>query len=159
MRLMVPYATVYRGIGALAALLVVGGCGPFVRTLAAPSVVEAVAPSYPFKASFSGTSGKVVVDVDVATSGKPTAVHVVEAHSNMGANLNAILGAAARTAAEQWRFQPMARQMRVRLTFVFRIIPNGTSDDEVTTRFVHPYQIEVRAHPPLVETAYDPDAR
>jgi hypothetical protein len=50
-------------------------------------------------------------------------------------------------AAMRWRFSPVAdgaQERTLKVTFVLRIMPKGTRDDELTPIYTSPYQMEVR---------------
>lgn len=49
--------------------------------------------------------------------------------------------------AKQWRFSPSENGEKVRvvkITFVQRILPKGTPSEDLTTRYIAPYEIETR---------------
>lgn len=104
-----------------------------------PSVVKAVAPSYPPLAIAARVSGLVILDVLVDSQGKVASVRIVE-----GPNL---LRAAAENAAKHWAFEVVGGETAartVRLTFIFTIMPEGTPSEELLSCFIPPYRVEVK---------------
>lgn len=110
-----------------------------------PAVVMAVAPDFPPTAVASNTSGKLVIEVQVNTTGMVTEAKVVEGH--------ALFRAAKKfyeATARRWRFAAAsegAGLRTARLTFVFKIMSKDTPPDELTSIFMPPYQVEVRHKP------------
>jgi TonB family protein len=104
----------------------------------------------------SGASGEATLEVRVAPSGQVVDVQVVQAHCNMGTIVTDALSSAASAAAAHWRFEAQRQETNVRLSFAFRMMPNGTPSQDLTAHFIPPYRVEVRAHPVLTETIRDP---
>jgi len=125
------------GLGVTASLTTPAGCVAHNQS-GLPRAVEVVAPSYPARALGSGASGEATLEVRVAPSGQVVDVQVVQAHCNMG------------TIVAQ------RQETNVRLSFAFRMMPNGTPSQDLTAHFIPPYRVEVRAHPVLTETIRDP---
>ena len=108
-----------------------------------PPVVSAVAPTYPmFVRGGAGAfdlSGEIYVKVSIDETG-----NVSSARALNGAPL---LQQVAQKAAKRWKFVPAAKGADVRTTrlhFIFRTMPRGTSDEELSPIFMPPYSVEVR---------------
>ncbi|MCL4853535.1 MAG: TonB family protein [Bryobacteraceae bacterium] len=114
------------------------------------ALVEAVAPVYPLVAAYSSTGGQVKVKLVIDRSGAVTAANVVEGHK--------LLAAAAVEAARKWRFTASSGETEATIVFSFRIVPKGTSDADLATRFRSPLEIEVRRIIPDATTNSDPAA-
>lgn len=107
-----------------------------------PTVASAVAPAYPVLAVVSNTSGTVEVQVKVNTTGEIIFARSVNGHP--------LLRQKAEDTAKRWRFVAVDAGTGVRLaslTFVFRIMPKETAEDDLTSTFMPPYQVEVRHKP------------
>lgn len=113
-----------------------------------PLLVEAVAPVYPMLAVYSATAGKVTVKVTVDKAGT-----VISAQATSGHKL---LAASAEDAARRWRFATGSGETELTIVFVYRILPKGTQDVELATRFRTPNQIEIRRVIPEASTNSDP---
>jgi hypothetical protein len=103
-----------------------------------PKVVTAVAPVFiPFVLGKTGTE-KVVIEVRINPLGDVTSAKTVK-FSLFGDQ-------SIEDAAKLWQFAAAAnnQERTVLLTFVFRIMPKGTAESELTTIFTAPYQVEVR---------------
>lgn len=114
------------------------------------AVIEAVAPVYPLVAVYSATSGEVELQVKIDKTGLVTAVKVVRGHR--------LLVPASEEAAKKWRFASSENEREVTVVFSFRILPKGTSDSELATRYRAPFQIEVRRVIPEPSSNSDPAA-
>src|SRR5919205_3047221 len=104
-----------------------------------PSVVRAVPPLFPLPAGGPNATGAVVVEARVAAGGG-----VVEAKAIRG---HPALYHVAEAAARRWLFSPLAGQNEVRtvrLTFVFKLMDEGTPDQDLLPLFEPPYRVEVR---------------
>ena len=112
------------------------------------ALVEAFAPEYPLVAVYSASAGEVRVTVTIDKAGAVTRAKAVQGHK--------LLAAAAEEAAKKWRFA--AGGTEVTIGFLFRILPKGTPDSELTTRFQAPFQMEVRRIIPEATTNSDPAA-
>lgn len=108
-------------------------------------VISAVAPLYPV--IIRGTLGaidvrtEVSVEMKVDRSGTVTAARSVSGHP--------ILRVPAARAARQWKFAScdMCEEVRtVHLSFIFRTMPRGTPEEEMTPIFGPPYRVEVRRY-------------
>ena len=113
-----------------------------------PRLVEAIAPVYPTLALYSSTAGEVKVRLTLDDTGTVTATKVIQGHK--------LLAAPTEEAAKKWRFAAARTVAEVDITFVFRILPRGTADSELTTRFRSPFQIEVRGVIPQAMKNSDP---
>jgi TonB family protein len=151
--------TIPRVIGALGTVCVLAAaaaCGRVESDGTRPRPIEAVAPSYPFKAWFSGASGEATVRARIGQSGNVQAVTILRASSNMGTVVTDSLSAAASAAAREWRFEPQSQEGNVEITFSFRMMSRNTPEDEITTHFMSPFRIEVRGRPVSAEPIRDP---
>lgn len=111
-------------------------------------LVEAVAPVYPLVAVYSSTTGEVTVKLTINKTGAVTSAKVIQGHR--------LLAAAAEEAASKWRFAAGSGDTEITVAFVFRILPKGTPDAELATRFRAPYQMEIRRVIPDASTNSDP---
>jgi TonB family protein len=112
-----------------------------------PTVVAAVAPTYPGIALAVPKGGDVVVEVSIGQAGTVTETAVIA-----GA---APLRHPAVVAARRWRFAPEDAGQRIRLTFSFRVMPNSTPVEELTPVFKPSYAVEVRRTMPEPVVNYD----
>ena len=133
----------------LAALILATFCSPpsFAQVAGRPSVVRAVPPVFPLPEGGPNAMGSVVVEARVAASGE-----VVEAKATHG---HPALYRAAETAARRWLFSPLAGQNKVRavrLTFVFKFMDEGASEEDLLPLFEPPYRIEVRRILPAIKS-------
>jgi hypothetical protein len=108
-----------------------------------PTVVSAVAPTYPmFVRGGAGAfdlSGEIYVGVSIDETGNVSSVRALN-----GAPL---LQQVAEKAAKRWKFASAVEGTgirTVRLHFIFRTMPRGASDDELSPIFTPPYSVEVR---------------
>jgi hypothetical protein len=108
-----------------------------------PSVISAVAPPYPmFVRGGAGAfdlSGKIFVQVSIDEMGAVSAAR--------GLNGAPLLRQVAEKAAKRWKFASVVNGAGVRtarLHFIFRTMPRGTSDEELSPIFTPPYSVEVR---------------
>jgi TonB family protein len=113
-----------------------------------PTLITAVSPVFPPTAVASNTSGTVSVEVQTNAAGEVTSARSESGHP--------LLRNAAEDAARRWRFTSATSVGTVHLTFVFRIMPKGTSAQELTSVFAPPYQVEVRHQPYEPITQSDP---
>jgi len=113
-------------------------------------LIEAVAPVYPLLAVYSSTEGEVSVKLTIDAAAMVSAAKVVQGHR--------LLAVAAEDAAKQWRFASVGRELQITVGFSFRILPKGTSDTELATRFRTPFHMEVRRVIPEATTNRDPAA-
>jgi hypothetical protein len=106
-----------------------------------PGALQAVAPSFPEELRESSKPITVVLEVEVDGQGR-----VVRARAAEGGNQAAV--DAVFRAVYQWHFTSRdvgATKQPVKLAFIFRTMPVGTSPDELTTIFRDKYEVEVRA--------------
>ncbi len=108
-----------------------------------PIVVIAVPPLYPPIGRIGLITDDVVVEGIVHPSGVLIGTNVVSGHR--------ALHQAAEAAARRWRFEPytwpaegIGNFRKARLTFMFRVMPDGTPEVEMLPVFYPPYKIEVR---------------
>lgn len=92
------------------------------------------APRYPVLAFQARVSGQVSVELSVRPDG------VVDSLRYEG---DKIFRSASETAGRSWRFPP-GEERKCSAVMVYRIMPHGTSLDELTTRFQPPLTVEVR---------------
>ena len=107
-----------------------------------PAVVSAVAPVYPAIAVAARASGEVMVEVEIDTEGSVTA-------TNSDGKIK-LLSRVAEEAARRWRFAPARsgeKTRKVRLGFLFRLMPEEAASLDSTPIFYPPYRIEVREKP------------
>lgn len=108
-----------------------------------PAVILAVAPVYPSLVGSPDISGRVDIKLEVNKTG-----NVISAQAINGPPL---LRKSSEQTARRWRFAPTTSEVEVRtvsITFLFRIMPNNTSAEDLTPIFTPPYQVEIR-HPPF----------
>lgn len=111
-----------------------------------PQVIRSVAPVYPPLAKMvRGASGTVKVEVRIDDKGKVVRASVKEGHP--------LLQASAATAARQWEFALSASKEERLVTLTFVFIPTFVQKD-TRTSFVSPYQVEIVASPPHIDTNY-----
>ena len=115
----------------------------------APAVQIAVAPIFPVMAALSATAGVVEVEARLSGDGHVKNVRVLNGHK--------ILRESALAGARRWRFASGSEGLTVKLTFVYRIMPKGSSQAELVTTFQPPYLVEVRRVVPDLEGNSDPD--
>lgn len=122
-------------------------------TVEQPSVLIAVTPVFPATAVATNTSGTVLIEVEINAAGEVTSARSVSGHP--------LLRKSAENAARRWRFASAANARTVLLTFTFRIVPNDTSPEELTSVFTPPYQVEVRhqAYKPIIHSDPRSDER
>src|SRR5688572_8699091 len=106
-------------------------------------VTEAVAPNYPPMALLAGLNGIVLVDVEVNQLGTVESLKTASGER--------LLWQAAEEAAKAWRFAA-GRARKIRLEFLFKVMPRGASNADLTTRFRPPSTIEVRGIIPKLES-------
>ncbi len=115
-----------------------------------PPIREAVAPTYPGLAAQSGTQGQVKVRLVLRASGQVEGAEVTEGHK--------ILRSSALSCARSWSFEPGAEGRVVTVSFEFRIMPKGTTENELAARFRPDYTVEVRRIVPEAMINSDPPA-
>lgn len=119
-----------------------------------PTPLEAVAPQYPLLAVYAEISGTVTIRATVSKAGIVKSAKLAEGHQG-----HTLLRSPARDAARKWRFEPGNEKRKADLVFVFRIMPKDTPIGEVTTRFHHPWRIEVRRVVPEIQTYGTPSIK
>jgi TonB family protein len=123
--------------------------------LSQPAVVAAEAPIFiPWVFGKPGV-GESVVEVKINPAGEVTSAECVGGSPDFPWRDHSF-----EVAAMRWRFSPTANgvQERVlRITFVLRIMPKGTHDDELTPIYTAPYQMEVRHAVFEPPANYDPN--
>ena len=113
-------------------------------------LLEAVAPVYPMVAVYSGTAGEVTVKVTIDNTGAVIAAKALDG--------NKLLVISAEDAAKRWRFAAGGGATELPVVFRYRILPKGTPDAVLATRFLPPNQIEIRRVIPEASTNSDPAA-
>ncbi len=106
-------------------------------------VVSAVAPIYPRLARLTGTSGKIRVEIHVDKLGMVTKAIAIREDPNSYVSFREI---SERTSL-RWKFTVAKDEVSSRtfvLTFVYKIMPDKTPEDELAAVFHYPYEIEVR---------------
>jgi outer membrane biosynthesis protein TonB len=101
-------------------------------------VTIAVAPNYFPLALSTQTSGAVVVEVSIDSTGSVTSVEKISGPP--------ILVADSKYVALRWKFAPSAdkRSARsARLTFVYHLVPKGAVIEGLRPVFKPPYRVEV----------------
>lgn len=135
----------------VAALLLVGaawGCGE--GTVGGPRVVSAVAPVFPDVAAQARVSGELVIEIKVDPGGAVTETRIVD-----GFRLFREMGRTFEATARRWRFEPGGNSVRsARLTFVFRMMPSDTPEEDLAPVFTPPYRVEVRRRPPPLPSVH-----
>jgi TonB family protein len=100
------------------------------------AVEEAVAPTYPAAAVEGGIAGTVTVEARISEAGTVVSAAIAEGH--------ALLRQACLGAARLWRFSAQPASRDVKLTFLFRLMPNNTPEAQLGAVFRPPYTVEVR---------------
>lgn len=108
--------------------------GSFVQAAPDCQPRYVAAPRYPVLAFQARVSGQVSVELSVRSDG------MVDSLRYEG---DKIFRSASETAGKLWRFPP-GEERRCSAVMVYRIMPRGTSLDELTTRFEPPLTVEVR---------------
>ena len=111
-----------------------------------PGARIVIAPDYPALAFALPNGGNVHVDVTIDDQGKVTAAKAVDG--------SPLLFQAALTAAKKWEFVIPRSSTAARLSFKFKPMPKDTPDEEVTTIFMPPYEVEVRRRIPKPTVNY-----
>jgi TonB family protein len=100
----------------------------------------AATPVYPPLALTANTAGDVQVVVTLDKAGNVKKADFL--------NGNPLLHKAAVEAAKRWKFEKLNEEVRIQLTFSFRIMPKETSAEDMTPVFMPPYHLEVRGKLP-----------
>ena len=107
-----------------------------------PTVRVAVAPDFIVWLYNKVGTAQAIIEVSVNAEGKVTTA------KGIGGSPNFPWGDLSfADTAKQWRFSPSENGEKVRvvkITFVQRILPKGTPSEELTTRYIAPYEIETR---------------
>lgn len=93
------------------------------------------APRYPLLAYQARVSGRVQIEMEVQANGSIGGIGRFDGDK--------IFRMATESAVRTWKFQPESERKCV-ATIVYKIMPVGTSPDELTTRFEPPLLVEVR---------------
>jgi len=93
------------------------------------------APRYPLLAFQARVSGRVQIEMEVQANGSIGGIGRFDGDK--------IFRVASESAVRAWKFQPGSERKCV-ATIVFKIMPVGTSPEELTTRFEPPLLVEVR---------------
>ncbi len=102
-------------------------------------VIRAVAPSFPLPKGSTYAFGSVVVEIQVDAHGSVQKAKAVQGHPS--------LYETSEKAAQRWRFaaSALASEARTaRLTFVFKVMEADTLEEDLSSIFMPPFQIEVR---------------
>jgi len=116
-----------------------------------PAPRTAIAPVYPPLAAQGHISGRVGIEVTLNERGGVTSVAVVEGHP--------LLASSAQWAAERWVFEPGEARRRVRLMFVFVLLPTTADVKELAAVFRPPYEVESKARLPQPVVNYGAQPR
>jgi hypothetical protein len=108
-------------------------------------VTTAVAPRYPQIGQLAWLSCKVQVIVSFDKNGMILFAKPIKTDSSYPAFLEE-----SEKAAKRWKFEiDKSRKMQqIQITFVYTIMPKDALDEEVTTIFRPPFEMEVRYRPP-----------
>jgi hypothetical protein len=112
-----------------------------------PAVMKAVAPQFPIPNKSSYAVGSVIVEIQIDARGLVTKAKAVQGHP--------FLYSASEKAAQRWLFAPTSAESKVRmarLTFVFKMVEDPISEEDLSPIFMPPYQIEVRRTVSVIET-------
>jgi len=108
------------------------------RETKVPVVAIAVAPAFlPFVFGKSRDE-RVVIEVKIDKAGEVISAKTGEFTRYTDDSFEAT--------AKRWRFDPSqeSEERSARITFLFRTLPKGTPENELTPIFTYPFQIEVR---------------
>jgi hypothetical protein len=110
-------------------------------------VIAAIAPVFAHDSYLTGSSGKIQIEAEVSSGGDVTGTRLLE---SSGPNLRKD----SENAARQWKFSPASNSRKCTITFYYRIMPDQTPEEELTSVFHYPLEFEVRskAKPPILET-------
>jgi len=113
-----------------------------------PAVLKAVAPSdYPAIAAQAHVGGRVTVEVAIDPAGAVAEARLVDVDGPpkiFAQDWYELL-------AREWQFasdQGASDLRKVRIEFIFRLMPRGTPREKLATLFIPPYQVEVREEEP-----------
>jgi len=117
------------------------------QTVEQPSVMRAVVPVFPHHATEMGpwAMGSVILEAQVNHKGDVIDVHAVSGHP--------LLYKVSENAIRRWLFAPCSDKSKarsVRLKFIFKLMDEGTAEEDLSPIFTPPYQIEVRRILPLI---------
>ena len=110
-----------------------------------PLVVQAVAPVFPPLAVAAAQDGTVLVDLHIDAKGAVETLQIVEGPK--------LLHRVVEIAARRWMFSTAETKMAtrlVRISFIFKLVPQKTSSEEILPIFRPPYQVEVRTRFPTI---------
>lgn len=110
-----------------------------------PTVTKSFSPPYPQIARAAKAHGKVEVEVKINKQGKVISATAISGH--------VLLKAGVLAAAKNWEFSwnDNIEERLVTLTFIFR---EADKKEDEKISFISPYQIEIVASPPKIETNY-----
>lgn len=101
------------------------------------TVVEAIPATYPPIAMAANVSGTVVVRVKIKSNGKVESADVIKGQK--------LLHKPAKVAAAKWVFEESNEKTRfVDLNFIFEILPEGASSEELLPIFLPPYSVKIK---------------
>jgi hypothetical protein len=112
-----------------------------------PVVIKAVAPLFPVPGKSSYAVGSVAVEIQIDARGTVIKAQAVQGHP--------FLYPASEKAAQRWLFASTAAETKVRtvrLTFVFKMMDDQITEEDLSPIFMPPYQIEVRRKVSMIET-------
>ena len=112
-----------------------------------PTVNVAVAPVYPLLAAQGHIGGEVVVEVNLDQRGGVSSGTVQDGHP--------LLRDSALWAAERWTFKPGSAGRKVKLKFVFNLVPTASDSKDLASAFRPPYEVESKARLPQAVVNYD----
>ncbi len=135
--------------------IVLFGCALWVPMMAcaqqSTAPRTAIAPVYPALAAQGHISGRVGVEVTLDERGGVTSAALLDGHP--------LLAGSALWAAERWVFEPGDARRRVRLSFVFVLLPTKADTKELAAVFRPPYEVESKARIPQPVVNYDAQKR
>ncbi|MCC6487561.1 MAG: TonB family protein [Candidatus Hydrogenedentes bacterium] len=124
--------------------IILFGCALWVSMMACAQQSSAprtaIAPVYPALAAQGHISGRVGVEVTLDERGAVTSAALLDGHP--------LLAGSALWAAERWVFERGDAGRRVRLSFVFVLLPTKADVNELATVFRPPHEVESKARLP-----------
>jgi hypothetical protein len=106
-------------------------------------VVTAVAPAYPRLARLTRTSGEISVEVFVDKIGTVTNAIAIKKEPDSYVSFREV----SERTARRWMFAASssgAVQRKYVITFIYRIMPEETPEDELMPIYHYPFEMEVR---------------
>jgi hypothetical protein len=104
-------------------------------------VIAAVTPIYSYYSYLTGSSGKIQIAAEVNSEGDVIGTKVLDTS-------HPYLRKDSENAARQWKFSPQPGQPNPRqciITFYYRIMSDQTPEEELTSVYHYPLEIEVRS--------------